>query len=251
MQRSLEEVWMKAETKFLVLFPGAWGNSSVEDVQWWFERFKPMFGGYKVVSLVYEGRSLDEIALSVRYQLQRAGVPPGSHALCYSMGSQVLRSVMAVDRNVFARAIFISGLERRGIRIVAFIQIVFAAFWSFTASLLTGRVYFRSAKHCHRVMFSSEQGTEKEAETMLVRMKPEPMWMKIAQVFLPGFRKTLPPLTIPVQAIIPADDLIIGGSKYKGENVRVVNVTGAHAFIRHGSPRFDTLLSQISRFLAA
>ncbi len=242
---------MSDPQKFLVLFPGAWGNSSVEDVQWWFERFKPVMGGYKVVPLVYEGRNLHEIAANVRRQLQKAGVPPGSHALCYSMGSQVLRAVLATDRMAFSRAVFVSGLERGGIRFVSFLHIVLAAFWSFTASLVTGRVYFRSVNHCHRVMFSSEKGTEKEAEIMLARMKTEPMWVKIAQVFLPGFRKTLPPLTIPVQAIVPANDLIVGGSTYKGENVRIINVTGAHAFIRHGSIRFDTLLSQISRFLAA
>ncbi len=244
---------MISDSKFLVIFPGAWGNHSAEDVRWWFERFQPLFprDKKKVVFLVYEGTTVDEIARNAIVQLRAAGVPAGSHALCYSMGSQVLRAVAALDKDRFAKAVFVSGLERHGIGLVPFLNIALIAFRSFALSLLTGKVFLRSVGDCHRLMFSSEQNTEREAEAMLSHMRTEPMWMKIAQVFLPVFRKTYPPLTIPVLAIVPASDAIILGATYKGERAKIVGVTGAHAFVRHGSKHFDVLLSQIAVFLAA
>ncbi len=243
---------MKPAPKFLVLFPGAWGNHSAEDIRWWFERFQPLFSGYQVVPIVYAGSSIDEIALNACLQLKRANVPPGSLALCYSMGSQVLRAVMARDNDRFAKAVFVSGLERHGIGLKPFANIALIAFHSFSLSLLSGKVFLRSAGDCHRLMFSSEQNTEREAETMLGRMRTEPMWMKIAQVFLPVFRKTYPALTIPLMAVVPASDAIVLGATYKGEHPKFVFVTGGHAFIRHhDARRFEETLSRIAGFLAA
>lgn len=244
---------MHQDSKFLVLFPGAWGNHSEKDVLWWFEKFHPAFprDKKKLVVLVYEGTTIDEIANNAILQLRAAGVPPGSHALCYSMGSQVLRAVAAIDKDRFAKAVLVSGLERHGIALKPFANIALIAFQSFALSLLTGKVFLRTVGDCHRLMFSSEQNTEREAEAMLGHMRVEPMWMKIAQVFLPVFRKTYPPLLIPILAIVPAQDAIVLGATYKGEPAKLLSVTGAHAFIRHGSRHFDVLLSQIAAFLAA
>lgn len=244
---------MHPDSKFLVIFPGAWGNQSAEDVRWWFERFQPLFprDKSKLVVLTYEGTTIEQIARNAVVQLRAAGVPPGSHALCYSMGSQVLRAVAAIDKDRFAKAVFVSGLERHGIALKPFMNIARIAFLSFALSLLTGRVFLRTVGDCHRLMFSGEQNTEREAEEMRSRMRTERMWMKIAQVFLPVFRKTYPPLAVPVLAVIPADDAIVYGATYEGEHAKIVHVTGAHAFIRHGSKHFDVLLSQIAAFLAA
>lgn len=243
---------MHSRTKVLVLFPGAWGNHSAEDVRWWFERFQPLFSGYRVVSLVYEGSSIDEIARNVRRELTRANVPPGSMALCYSMGSQVLRAVMVRDEGRFARAVFVSGLERHGIGLKPFANIALIAFYSFALSLLTGKVFLRLVGDCHRLMFSSEKNAEREAEAMLGHMRTEPMWMKIAQVFLPVFRKTYPALTIPLMAVVPASDVIVGGATYAGEHPKFVFVRGGHAFVRHHDHRrFEETLALIAGFLSA
>ena len=244
---------MHSNPKFLVLFPGAWGNHSEKDVLWWFEKLQPLFpqDRKKVVILVYEGTTIDEIAKNAIVQMRAAGVPPGSHALCYSMGSQVLRAVAAIDKDRFAKAVFVSGLERHGIALKPFVNIALIAFRSFALSLLTGKVFLRTVGDCHRLMFSAEQNTEREAEAMLSHMRVEPMWWKIAQVFLPVFRKTYPPLAIKILAIVPSNDAIVLGAKYKGEDAKLLSVTGAHAFIRHGSKHLDVLLSQVSIFLTA
>lgn len=243
---------MKPVTQFLVLFPGAWGNHSAEDVRWWFERFQPLFSGYHVVPIVYEGNSIDEIARNACLQLKRANVPPGSLALCYSMGSQILRAVAARDKGRFAKAVFVSGLERHGIGLRPFANIALIAFYSFALSLLTGKVFLRTVGDCHRLMFSSEQNTEREAEAMLGHMRIELMWWKIAEVFLPVFRRTEPALAIPLMVVVPASDAIVLGATYKGEHPKFVFVTGGHAFIRHHDPRrFEETISRIAGFLTA
>lgn len=235
----------------LVVFPGAWGNQTQDDVYWWFEHLQPLFRHFRVVLLTYEGRTLEQIGQNVLVQLRRQNVPALSLAICYSMGSQVLRQVQKIDPNRFSRAVLVSGIERTGIDNISFLKITMAAPWSFLASLLTGRVMLRSAHDCHRLMESGSTDRFEAAVGIHAHLQTEPMWWKIAQVFLPGFRTRLPALTIPVCAVVPANDLIAGRATYRDESVRIVHVAGSHGFIRHpmmGTPR---LIDHLCFFLSA
>lgn len=212
---------------YVVVFPGAWGNHTRVQVGFWcghvgITAARAVHGTYRPVT--YKGNSIDEIAQNVARELTE--LPPGSIAIAYSMGAQVLRAVIPkLPPGTFARIVLISGLTRFGITIPRFIHIALVAFRSFVASLLTGRVYLRSEGDYRRLM--GEIHSFEEAKEM---MHEEPMWMKIAQVFLPGFRREQPPIpgSIPTFALMPKDDAIVGFCAYPDEHVRLWQIPGGH-----------------------
>lgn len=212
---------------YVVVLPGAWGNQTKAHVDFWCGDVGTtvatrMRGSYHPVT--YTGDSIDDIAANAARDLE--GLPQGSIVIAYSMGAQVLRAVIPrLPAGTFARIVLVSGLTRFGITIPRFVNIALIATWSFVASLLTGRVTLRSEGDYRRLM-----GTTIHYDIARRHMHVEPMWMKIAQVFLPGFRKAQPPIprSIPTFAIIPKDDAIVAFQYYPDEDIQFWQTPGGH-----------------------
>jgi pimeloyl-ACP methyl ester carboxylesterase len=218
---------------------------------------------YTVILLTYRGNSLDDYINVAHTQLE--GVPDGSVALCYSMGAQIARGVAARRPQLFRRVVFLSGVERIGIRLAVCCKAIGFMLIPMLRTLIGRPLMLDTAKQVSRVFLHplpAPQPSEAEAsrrradedvqlaqQLMKKRLLPEPAWPML-RLFLPGLRLHFPPLPCPILAVVPNRDFLLPGATYPGEQTEILRVNGDHAsFIRERPP--SQCLSYIATWLQA
>jgi hypothetical protein len=163
----------------------------------------------------------------------------GVTVVAYSTGAQVLRCLLSyVSSNPvrIKRAVFWSGVPSTGVSLAGVARTTWAAPISLVRALLTGDCRLRSVDDILRVMYSGDETRRKDALEMMMRMHAERMYGLAGEVFLPGMRVSLPPVpgSIPIFAICPEPDVIVGGSLYEDENLALLTTPefGSHALLR-------------------
>jgi len=221
---------MTNETRTLVLFPGSWGNRSRKHVRWWFRHVISYFTGWNIIPIFYDSKNLKEYILDAARLLE--DVPDGAFAICYSAGAQVARGVAAKRPNLFKRVVLFSGLERRGVRVVALAHALLIAFKPLWRVLFGGDLILDTSSQIAGIMMS---GTSKDGQASFMRqlmgaMHPEPC-KAVKQLALPPLRRWQRPFPCPVMAIVPENDFFISGATYPGEDVQIVRTAGDHSLV--------------------
>lgn len=238
----------------VVLFPGAWGNDTVEQVHWWFQyqiqAILRVDQNAEIVTVTYRGASFDEVVRNAIGTL--CGLDRRDRqfvALAYSMGRQVLAAVLEYPSRVprFERVAHIAGVPSYGVPVGGTFDVARAApgffFRSFLGTVLPGCVDEANAVMC--------SGQDRALAEELVRhMSPEPMWWKVANLFVPGFRRQTVPISVPVHAVVGDGDLIVGRATYD-DNVEVLaHIEGGHhALIRSHRRELGHVWHDQARFL--
>ena len=239
------------------LFPGAWGNDSLERVLWWFEHqidaLREIDPSVEIVPLVYRGRGFQEIVDGVTKDLiAYSHTNPDevrTVALCYSMGRQVLAGTLErlAKKPGFACAAHIAGVPSHGVPVLGTLDIFLTA-PGFLLRSFGGTVMPADVTETDLVMCGGLNETL--ALQLYTEMSPEPMWWKIARLFVPGFRVRTEPIGIPTFATLGTRDLIVGRANYEGDNIaRTCRPEGCHAIIREVRPDLRTIWLDQARFL--
>ncbi len=223
---------MNDKKTFLVLFPGCWGNHTPELVAWWFRHLISYFSDhYRIVPITYAGKSLDEYIHHSLDQLKE--IPDGSSAICYSMGTQIVRGVVQKRPKLFRKVVFISGLERFGIRLAVLFAGVCIGMIPFLRTLFGQPLRFDTIEQCRRIFFTGKDDhtSNTSIHTFITqRMMPEPAWV-VLRLSLPFLRKRMKPLSCPILAIVPKNDFFIPHVQYSGESIKRIDVPGNHALL--------------------
>lgn len=238
----------------VVLFPGAWGNDTVDQVHWWFHyqiqavlRTDPEA---EIVPITYRGTGFEEIvrnATSVLCGLERRD--RRFVALAYSMGRQVLAAAMEYPSRVprFERVAHIAGVPSYGVPVGGTFDVAWAAPRFFFRSFL-GTVLPECPDEANAVMCSGQDRAL--AEELVRHMSAEPMWWKVANLFVPGFRQRTAPIGVPVHAVVGDDDLIVGRATYDDDVQVMAHVPGGHhALIRSHRQDLRDVWHDQARFL--
>ncbi len=229
----------------IVFLGGAFGNGS--DGAWWTERMRPFLPEARWHIPPYHDEkwgpadSVVEATNAVRRWLlwRSEKLQHGVVVIAYSMGAQVLRCLLSSTASNpvrIKRAVFWSGVPSAGVSLAGVARTTWAAPVSLARALLTGDCRLRSVDDIVRMMYSGDQTRRKDALEMMMRMHAERMYGLAGEVFLPGMRVNLPPVpkSIPIFAICPEPDVIVGGSMYEGENLEMLTTPefGSHALLR-------------------
>lgn len=230
----------------IVLFPGAWGNRSLELVTWWFRAVIAHFQNqFQIVSIVYAGEDLQGYIDSALKQL--GAVPNGSFAICYSLGAQVARGVAQGRPKLFHKVALISGVERIGVRAhVLLIGMVFAIAVVLRA-LLGDSLVLRTIGQIQRIFFNASNASEDRriALELLERHTHSEPSKVVRQLMLPGWRKRMEPFPCQVLAIVPRMDFFLRGASYPGEQVHKVYVRGGHGLLCAAGPNLHHTLRRM------
>lgn len=251
-----------AHHHILVLFPGAWGNSTSELASWWMRHVIAHFRhDYEIIVITYDGKTLDAYVKNALAQL--AGVPDGAVALCYSMGAQIARGVAAQRPRLFHRVALFSGLERIGVRVAVFLEALTFMIVPMLRTLMGRPLKFDTPQQVKRVFLHPLDLAAMRDDTMHEhiehvrtttamdlldrRLVPEPAWAML-RLFLPGLRQHFSPFPCPVIAVVPHRDFVLPGVTYPDERVEVVNATGDHSLIIHDHDMATSEFNRIARW---
>ncbi len=239
---------MYDDRPFLILFPGAWGNKTNRLATWWFRHVIDHFKrDYNVVLLTYEGLNLEDYVDSVVAQLEK--VPDGSYAICYSMGAQIARGVAEKRPSLFRRVALLSGVERFGIRFSVLLHAMSFALIPLIRTLFLRPFMLDTVKQVSRTFLHDDSPTSLMwAQGIWERqMKPEPPRV-VLSLCLPGLRRTFPPFSCPVMAIVPRQDIFLMHATYPGEEIQRITAPGGHALIAGNYSQLRPYLTQILRW---
>jgi len=245
---------MTRSKTIVLLFPGAWGNDTPERVLWWFEHpvaaLRAIDPTVKIVPIVYTGKTFHEIVCGICYQLAPYASRDDAQtvAIAYSMGRQVLAAFLQNLRHPpFRRVAHIAGIPSSGVPVSGTLGVLRAAPAFFLRSF-GGRSMPADVGETNRVLCG---GTDEAlASELHPWISPEPMWWKIADLFLPGVRVQTNPIRIPTFATVGTNDILVGSESYAGDQIVAINRPNSHhAVIRKDRPDIRTIWEQQACFL--
>ncbi|HBR81007.1 TPA: hypothetical protein DEA21_05220 [Candidatus Uhrbacteria bacterium] len=234
---------------YLILFPGAWGNNSIDLVLWWFQAVISYVIGHFgdnlfVKAMVYnhdrKNPSLNDYATDCLQQLNHAAIPNGVRVIGvgYSMGSQVMRLTAAKWEGQFTDQIIWNGSNRFGTRTWAFLRTAFLTDpFALMSGLWTSKVQLARIETVYRLFFTNTKPSRfcnKLCHEALNNSHPESFWACILMNLWP-FRQKTPALLGKIHVIFSSDDLLYkdeaDGRGAHGEDWIIIRATGGHGNI--------------------
>ncbi len=222
----------------VIFLPGAFGNHNQWLAKWWFEQVSDALpSAWPRLFVSYteaDGRPVASLSRAVdraEKLIRLWGASGETYVIAYSAGAQILRGLLARHPDLASRVVLLSGVGRQGLGNRAVVRTALAAPVSLALGLLTGTTRFRLYKELWRVLYSARSTDEVRAfSTYLTTVMPERMYWWIADLFLPGFRKHMPPIPANVLtlAVVPTDDLLIRDERYEGERLTRLDLRGLH-----------------------